>query len=79
MTAGNDAAGAMRVDVWLDIACLFKTRSEAKRACEGGKVEVKTLRSRTKMIKRETEKNVLFEARDRQRGDAWIHRNYLAK
>jgi ribosome-associated heat shock protein Hsp15 len=26
--------------VWLDIACLFKTRSEAKRACEGGKVEV---------------------------------------
>jgi ribosome-associated heat shock protein Hsp15 len=30
----------MRVDVWLDIACLYKTRSEAKRACEGGKVEV---------------------------------------
>jgi ribosome-associated heat shock protein Hsp15 len=24
----------------LDVACLFKTRSEAKRACEGGKVEV---------------------------------------
>ena len=30
----------MRLDVWLDIACLFKTRSEAKRAVEGGKVEV---------------------------------------
>lgn len=30
----------MRLDVWLDIACLMKTRSEAKRACEGGKVEV---------------------------------------
>ena len=30
----------MRLDVWLDIACLFKTRSEAKRACEGGKVEL---------------------------------------
>ena len=29
-----------RLDVWLDIACLFKTRTEAKRACEGGKVEV---------------------------------------
>jgi ribosome-associated heat shock protein Hsp15 len=28
------------LDVWLDVACLFKTRSEAKRACEGGKVEV---------------------------------------
>ena len=30
----------VRLDVWLDIACLFKTRSEAKRACEGGKVQV---------------------------------------
>ena len=30
----------MRLDLWLDIACLFKTRSEAKRACEGGKVTV---------------------------------------
>ena len=29
-----------RLDVWLDVACLFKTRSEAKRACEGGKVQV---------------------------------------
>ena len=29
-----------RLDIWLDVACLFKTRSEAKRACEGGKVEV---------------------------------------
>jgi ribosome-associated heat shock protein Hsp15 len=31
---------SQRLDVWLDIACLFKTRSEAKRACEGGKVDV---------------------------------------
>jgi ribosome-associated heat shock protein Hsp15 len=31
---------AVRLDVWLDVACLFRTRSEAKRACEGGKVEV---------------------------------------
>src|SRR5215470_17554683 len=30
----------MRLDVWLDVTCLFKTRSEAKRACEGGKVDV---------------------------------------
>ena len=28
------------MDVWLDVSCLFKTRSEAKRACEGGKVDV---------------------------------------
>jgi ribosome-associated heat shock protein Hsp15 len=31
---------SLRLDVWLDVACLFKTRSEAKRACEGGKVEL---------------------------------------
>jgi ribosome-associated heat shock protein Hsp15 len=31
---------SVRLDVWLDVACLFKTRSEAKRACEGGKVVV---------------------------------------
>ena len=29
-----------RLDVWLDVACLFKTRSEAQRACRGGKVDV---------------------------------------
>jgi ribosome-associated heat shock protein Hsp15 len=31
---------SVRLDIWLDVACLFKTRSEAKRACEGGKVEI---------------------------------------
>ena len=31
---------AIRLDIWLDVACLFKTRSEAKRACEVGKVDV---------------------------------------
>jgi len=31
---------SVRLDVWLDVACLFKTRSEAKRACEGGKIDV---------------------------------------
>jgi ribosome-associated heat shock protein Hsp15 len=35
-----DAAGGERLDVWLDVACLFKTRSEALRACRGGKVDV---------------------------------------
>lgn len=30
----------MRLDVWLDVACLFKTRSEATRACRLGKVDV---------------------------------------
>jgi len=30
----------VRLDVWLDVACLFKTRSQAQAACKGGKVEV---------------------------------------
>lgn len=30
----------IRLDIWLDVACLFRTRSEAKRACEGGKIDV---------------------------------------
>jgi ribosome-associated heat shock protein Hsp15 len=30
----------VRLDVWLDIACLFRTRSEAQKACRGGKIEV---------------------------------------
>lgn len=30
----------VRLDVWLDVACLFKTRSEAQKACIGGKVDV---------------------------------------
>jgi ribosome-associated heat shock protein Hsp15 len=31
---------SLRLDLWLDIACLFKTRSEAQKACKGGKVDV---------------------------------------
>ena len=30
----------MRLDLWLDLSCLFKTRSEAQKACKGGKVDV---------------------------------------
>ena len=30
----------MRLDIWLDIACLFRTRSEAQKAARGGKIEV---------------------------------------
>ena len=34
------ALETVRLDVWLDVSCLFKTRSAAQRACKGGKVEV---------------------------------------
>jgi ribosome-associated heat shock protein Hsp15 len=30
----------VRLDVWLDVACLFKTRSEAQHACRTGKIAV---------------------------------------
>ena len=31
---------SVRLDIWLDVACLFKTRSEAQKACRTGKIEV---------------------------------------
>jgi ribosome-associated heat shock protein Hsp15 len=31
---------AVRLDVFLDVSCLFKTRSEAQRACQAGRVRV---------------------------------------
>jgi ribosome-associated heat shock protein Hsp15 len=31
---------SVRIDIWLDVACVFPTRTQAKAACEGGKVDV---------------------------------------
>lgn len=36
----------VRLDVWLDVACLFKTRSAAQQALKGGKVDVNGQRGR---------------------------------
>jgi ribosome-associated heat shock protein Hsp15 len=36
----SDGTPAVRLDVWLDVACLFKTRSEAQKACKLGQVTV---------------------------------------
>ena len=30
----------VRLDVWLDVACVFRTLSEAQKACRNGKVDV---------------------------------------
>ena len=30
----------VRLDIWLDVSCLFKTRSEAQHACKSGRIEV---------------------------------------
>ncbi len=34
----EDDGAEVRIDVWLDVACLFRTRSEAQKACRAGKV-----------------------------------------
>ena len=36
----HDPAAGVRLDIWLDVACLFRTRSEAQKACRGGKIDV---------------------------------------
>lgn len=36
----NDAPSGPRLDVWLDVTCLFKTRSDAQSACKNGKLSV---------------------------------------
>lgn len=37
----DDAPDApVRLDIWLDVACVFRTRSEAQRACALGKIAV---------------------------------------
>ena len=41
-----EPAEPVRLDVWLDVACVFKTRSQAKEACEGGKVDVNGARAK---------------------------------
>ncbi len=40
MVNDNDDVDEVRLDVWQDVACLFRTRSEAQKACRGGKVDV---------------------------------------
>lgn len=43
----------VRLDVWLDVACLCRTRSEAKRACEAGRIKVNGLAARPNRAIRE--------------------------
>ena len=38
MIAADGDCEPVRLDVWLDVACLFRTRSEAQKACRAGKV-----------------------------------------
>jgi hypothetical protein len=60
-----------------------QVKAEAVKAflmdAEQGKADEKEVTSRVTSVKRETEKNLYFETRDRGRGKTWLHRNYLAK
>src|SRR5512138_1934410 len=55
-----------RLDVWLDVACLFKTRSEAARAIEGGKVEVNGQRVKAHRVLRENDEVVVQRGNGRK-------------
>ena len=39
-TESTSPPDQVRLDVWLDVACVYRTRSAAQRACKGGKVAV---------------------------------------
>ena len=41
------AEASVRLDVWLDVACIYPTRSRAKAAIEGGKVEINGARAKS--------------------------------
>ena len=41
-----DIPQRLRLDVWLDVACVCKTRSAARQACLGGKIAVNGTRAK---------------------------------
>ena len=41
-----------RLDIWLDVACLFKTRSQAQSACKAGKVAIARQRAKAHRLVR---------------------------
>ena len=48
----SPAATAQRLDAWLDVACLFKTRSAAAKACDKGRVDVNGARGKAHKLVR---------------------------
>ncbi len=49
------------------------------RESQTGKAETKKVSARTSVVKRETEKNLFFETRDRAQNGKWVHRSYITK
>jgi ribosome-associated heat shock protein Hsp15 len=44
--SGTELDDSVRLDIWLDVTCLFKTRSEAQKACKSGRIEVNGQRAK---------------------------------
>ena len=42
----------VRLDIWLDVACITRTRAQAKDLCDGGKVEVGGSRAKSHRLVR---------------------------
>jgi ribosome-associated heat shock protein Hsp15 len=61
----NDARDRTRLDVWLDIACLYKTRSEAQTAVRAGKVEVNGQSVKPHRLLKPGDEVVITRSRDR--------------
>jgi ribosome-associated heat shock protein Hsp15 len=45
-------APSVRLDVWLDVVCLFKTRSDAQKSCRSGRVQVNGQKARPNRLLR---------------------------
>jgi ribosome-associated heat shock protein Hsp15 len=44
--SSGEPPASVRIDVWLHVACVYPTRSKAKEACDGGKVDVNGARAK---------------------------------
>jgi len=60
-------------EVTADMIKTFLTNADQASASE------KEVTKRTRLVTRESEKNVLFETTDQSRKSQWIHRNYIVK
>lgn len=52
MAAVEGEAGGVRLDIWLDVACLYRTRSQAQAACANGRVQVNRQRGKAHRLVR---------------------------
>lgn len=46
---------------------------------DSGKPSARNLTERTELVTKETDRNVVFETRDRNERGSWVHKNYLTK